>query len=362
MTQSDPPLMPDAVKIRWLDECGASHVAEVGGKCAGLGELIAAGMDVPPGFAVTTAAHDEFLQSQDVRRHESELLASIDYDNVAEVAAASATLRALVEGGDLPAATAEAVAAAYAELCDRDGRDAVPVAVRSSAVAEDLAGASFAGQLETYLWIEGADAVLETVRRCWGGFFTPEALSYRHRQGMAPNQVLMSVGVQRMVRARSAGVMFTLNPLNGDRSKIVIESTWGLGEPLVSGEVDPDRFTVDKVTLGMLDKAIAAKRIEHRPDPEGRRVVVAEVDEERRAAPSLSDGEALGLARLGKTIERSFGRPQDIEWAIDADGDRVLVLQARPETVWSQRERPPTVSKKASALEYVLADLLGRSH
>jgi pyruvate,water dikinase len=179
---------------------------------------------------------------------------------------------------------------------------------------------------------------------------------------MAANQVLMSVGVQRMVRARSAGVMFTLNPLNGDRSKIVIESTWGLGEPLVSGEVDPDRFTVDKVTLGMLDKAIAAKRIEHRPDPEGRRVVVAEVDEERRAAPSLSDGEALGLARLGKTIERSFGRPQDIEWAIDADGDRVLVLQARPETVWSQRERPPTVAKKASALEYVLADLLGRSH
>jgi pyruvate,water dikinase len=266
-----------------------------------------------------------------------------------------------VEGGDLPAATAEAVAAAYAELCVRDGTEAVPVAVRSSAVAEDLAGASFAGQLETYLWVEGVDAVLDTIRRCWGGFFTPEALSYRHRQGV-PNQVLMSVGVQRMVRARSAGVMFTLNPLNGDRSKIVLESTWGLGEPLVSGEVDPDRFTVDKVTLGLLDRAVGAKRLEHRPDPERRQVMVVEVDEERRAAPSLSDAEVLDLARLGKTIERSFGRPQDIEWAIDADGERVFVLQARPETVWSQRERPTTVEKKASALEYVLADLLGRDH
>jgi pyruvate,water dikinase len=170
----------------------------------------------------------------------------------------------------------------------------------------------------------------------------------------------MSVGVQRMVRARSAGVMFTLNPLNGDRSKIVIESTWGLGEPLVAGEVDPDRFTVDKVTLEVLDRAVGAKRVEHRPDPELRRVVVAEVDEERRAASSLSDAEVLTLARLGKTIERSFGRPQDIEWAIDADGDGILALQARPETVWSRRERPPTVEKKRSALDYVLADLLGR--
>jgi pyruvate,water dikinase len=295
-----------------------------------------------------------------LRRREAELLSSIDYDDVAEVAAASAKLRTLVEAGDLPTAVTESVMAAYAELCGPEGGDAVPVAIRSSAVAEDLAGASFAGQLETYLWIEGPEAVLETIRRCWGGFFTPEALTYRHRQGVGPEHVLMSVGVQRMVRARSAGVMFTLNPLNGDRSKIVIESTWGLGEPLVAGEVDPDRFTVDKVTLEVLDRAVGAKRVEHRPDPELRRVVVAEVDEERRAASSLSDAEVLTLARLGKTIERSFGRPQDIEWAIDAGGDGILVLQARPETVWSRRERPPTVEKKRSALDYVLADLLGR--
>jgi pyruvate, water dikinase len=170
----------------------------------------------------------------------------------------------------------------------------------------------------------------------------------------------MSVGVQRMIRARSAGVMFTLNPVNGDRSKVVIESTWGLGEPLVCGEVDPDRFVVDKVMLGVLERTISEKAIEHRPDVARRQVVVAEVDEDRRRAESLSDAEAVQLARVGKTIERHYGSPQDVEWAIDADGGSLMVLQARPETVWSRREREPTVQKKGSALEYVLADLLRR--
>jgi pyruvate,water dikinase len=170
----------------------------------------------------------------------------------------------------------------------------------------------------------------------------------------------MSVGVQRMVRARSAGVLFTLNPVNGDRSKIVIESTWGLGEALVSGEVDPDRFTVDKVTLDLLGTIVGGKQVEHRPDPSGGGVVVSEVEADRRSLRSLSDAEVVAIARLGKAIERHAGRPQDIEWAVDADTGDILVLQARAETVWSQRERPPTVEKKGSALEYVLADLLKR--
>jgi pyruvate,water dikinase len=352
--------MTDTLHIRWLNDCGASSAREVGGKCAGLGELIAAGVNVPPGFAVTTAAHEQFLATHDVRRHEAELLAPIDYEKPSDLAAASVQLRAVVEGAELPAGTAAAIVAAYAELCESAGSAEVPVAVRSSAVAEDLAGASFAGQLETYLWVVGADAILEHVRRCWGGFFTAEALSYRHRQGVPPDEVSMSVGVQRMVRARSAGVMFTLNPLNGDRSKVVIESTWGLGEPLVSGAVDPDRFTVDKVTLQPLDTTIGAKQIQHRPDVARREVVVEDVDEQRRAEASMSADEVIELARLGKAIERHFGQPQDIEWAVDADGDTVLVLQARPETVWSRRERAPAIEKKASALEYVLAELLKR--
>jgi pyruvate,water dikinase len=308
---------------------------------------------------VTTAAHELFLQSNDVRARQAELVASVDYGNLPKVTAASQELRALVESGELPPRTAEEIRAAYDKLCGRDRGD-VPVAVRSSAVSEDLAGASFAGQLETYLWVQGADAVVEHVRRCWGGFFTPEALVYRQKQGISEAGALMSVGVQRMVHARSAGVMFTLNPINGDRSKVVIESTWGLGEPLVAGEVDPDRFVVDKVMLEVLEKSIAEKLIEYRPDLARGEVVVADVEEDRRRAASISDAEAVELARLGKTVERHYGTPQDIEWAIDADSGSPLVLQARPETVWSSRERQPTVQKKGSALEYVLADLLNR--
>jgi pyruvate, water dikinase len=350
--------MSDVTHIRWFHDCSAASTREVGGKCASLGELIGAGLAVPPGFAVTTACHDLFLQSHNLRGRETELLASIDYQSLPDVTAASQELRSLVENNELPGSAAERIRAAYGELCGEAGD--VAVAVRSSAVSEDLAGASFAGQLETYLWVEGADAVVEHVRRCWGGFFTPEALTYRHEQKFDSQDTLMSVGVQRMVRARSAGVMFTLNPINGDRSKVVIESTWGLGEPLVSGEVDPDRFVVDKVMLEVLERSIADKRIEHRPDPARRQVTVGEVDEDRRRVASLSDAEVVELARLGKTVERHYGRPQDVEWAIDADSGSLLVLQARPETVWSRRERQPTVQKKGSALEYILADLLRR--
>jgi pyruvate,water dikinase len=349
--------MTDAPHIRWFADCDATSTSEVGGKCAGLGELLAAGVAVPSGFAITVAAHEQFLASHDLRSSEAELLSSIDYDDVGEVSVASEQLRSLVEGSEVPAEAVDAIRTAYQEL---SGDAATPVAVRSSAVAEDLAGASFAGQLQTYLWIEGADSVVEHVRRCWSGFFTTEALTYRRQHQVSNQDALMSVGVQRMVRARSAGVMFTLNPLNGDRSKIVIESTWGLGEPLVSGEVDPDRFTVDKVTLGVLDRSVGKKLIEHRPDPHRRKVVVQEVDAERREAPSVSNEELVALARLGKMIERHYGAPQDVEWAVDADTDQIVVLQARPETVWSRRERQPTVEKKGSALEYVLADLLKR--
>jgi pyruvate,water dikinase len=351
--------MTSAPHIRWFQDCDATSTSEVGGKCAGLGELLAAGVEVPPGFAVTVAAHDLFLERHELRRAEAELLAKIDYSSVGEVAGASERLRSLVEDSEVPSQTADAIRAAYDELCG-DGEDAIAVAVRSSAVAEDLEGASFAGQLQTYLWIEGADSVIENVRRCWSGFFTVEALTYRREHGLSNQTVLMSVGVQRMVRARSAGVMFTLNPLNGDRSKIVTESTWGLGESLVSGEVDPDRFTVDKVTLEVLNRSIGNKQIEHRPDLEQRKVVIEAVEPERRAKLSLSDAEVIELARLGKMVERHHGTPQDIEWAIDGQTDRIVALQARPETVWSQRERQSTVEKKGSALDYVLAGLLKR--
>jgi pyruvate,water dikinase len=352
--------MVEPVYVIWFDDCDTSSTGDVGGKCASLGELIHAELDVPPGFAVTTSAHRLFLDRNDLRRREGELLESLDYEDMRALQTAGEALRALVEETELPQEVVASVRASYAELAARTGSDRAAVAVRSSAVAEDLATASFAGQLQTFLWIEGEDAVVEHVRRCWSGFFTPEALAYRKRLEIPEDGALMSVGVQQMVNARSAGVMFTLNPVNGDRSKIMIESTWGLGEAVVSGAVNPDRFLVDKVTLDILERTIGSKDTEHRFDAAARSLVEAPVDDERRAASSLADDEIKEIARLGKQIERHYERPQDVEWAIDPEGG-LFLLQARSETVWSQRERPPLVEKSGSALDYVLADLLSRA-
>lgn len=343
-----------------FEECDASDIPRVGGKCAGLGELLRAGLDVPPGFAVTTDAHRLFLDGGDLRAREDELLGGIDYEHVGAVAEASRELRALVEEAPVPEQVIAEVKASYAALARRAGRADLPVAVRSSATAEDMSAASFAGQLQTYLWISGEDSLVEYMRRCWSGFFTPEALAYRRRMQIPPEDALMSVAIQQMVDARTAGVMFTLNPVNGDRSKIMIESTWGLGEAVVSGEVDPDRFLVDKVILEVLERTIASKQIEYRLDAELGRVVSAPVEDTRRGEASLSDPEVLELAKLGKQIEKHYGRPMDVEWAVDATRGELFLLQARAETVWSQRERPALVEKKGTALDYVVADLLGR--
>jgi pyruvate,water dikinase len=342
-----------------FEACDAGAIGRVGGKCASLGELLRAGLDVPPGFAVTTDAHKLFLAAGDLRAREEDLLGRIDYEHVSAVAEASRELRALVEQAPVPKQVIEDVKAAYAALALRAGREDLPVAVRSSATAEDMSAASFAGQLRTYLWISGEDSVVEHMRRCWSGFFTPEALTYRRRMAVPAEESLTSVAVQQMVDARTAGVMFTLNPVNGDRSKIMIESAWGLGEAVVSGEVDPDRFLVDKVVLGVLERTIASKQVEYRRDPARGTVASLPVEDGRRDEASLSDAEVLELAQLGKQIEKHYERPMDIEWAIDAAGD-IFLLQARAETVWSQRGRPALIEKRGSALDYVLADLLRR--
>ena len=298
------------------------------------------------------------MQSSDVRAREAELLASVDYESIPAVTAVSQELRSLVQSSELPRSAVDAIRGAYGELCG----EAETLPLRCARAPSRKTWPEPASRVSCRP-ICGSRVPTPSWSTCGGaggGFFTPEALTYRHRQQVGSENALMSVGVQRMVRARSAGVMFTLNPINGDRSKVVIESTWGLGEPLVAGEVDPDRFVVDKVMLEVLEKSVSDKQIEYRPDLARRRVVVADVNEERRRAASISDAEAVELARLGKTVERHYGSPQDVEWAIDADGGSLLVLQARPETVWSRREREPTVQKKGSALEYVLADLLRR--
>jgi cytochrome P450 len=323
--------------------CGSADVAYVGGKAASLGTMLQAGFPVPDGFAVTTRAFRETLAG-DVAARIARELATLDAGDVHALDDAAVRLRVLVETTPLPDDVAEAIRRAYAELGDD-----VPVAVRSSATAEDGAEDSFAGQQDTYLWIVGADAVLEHVRRCWASLFSARSIAYRADRGIAHDDMEMGVAVQRMVQARAAGVAMTLNPANGDRSKIAIEASFGLGESVVSGIVTPDNLLVDKVMLDVVSTRLGSKETELVADLVAGCVTELEVEEERRGRPALSSDEARQVAALAKRAEQHLGVPQDIEWAVDGaaapDGPTVVLLQSRPETVWSRRpqERPSTL-------------------
>ena len=247
-------------------------------------------------------------------------------------------MRELIEGAELPGEVRAAIAAGYARLCETEGGAPVPVAVRSSATAEDSADASFAGQQDTYLWIVGEEAVLEHVRRCWASLYSPRSIAYRRSRGIEEAGLLMGVAVQRMVDADAAGVAMTLDPSNGDRSTVAIESSYGLGETVVGGSVTPDSFLVDKVMLEIVRSQIADKQVELVADAAGGRAVERPVDEERRRKPSLSADQVKAVAALAKRAEQHYGCPQDVEWALD--GESVLLLQSRPETTGRARRAP----------------------
>jgi pyruvate,water dikinase len=345
--------------IHWTHEPGASP-ERLGGKVHSLAEMTAAGFEVPPAFGVTTDAFRAFLAAGALAEPIAAIRAGLDVDDVEAVERASAEIAALIEGTAVPGDLEAEIRAAYAELEGRAGED-VPVAVRSSGVNEDLEGASFAGQYDTYLWVCGADDVVVHVRRCWAGLFNPAVLTYRPG-GQAPGAddlPGMAVGVQQMARARTAGVMFTLDPINGDRSKIVIESCWGLGEGVVKGDVAPDRHRVDKISMEIRERELGEQTHEYRFDAEARTVALLPIEGERGAESSLSEDEVLALAELGKRVERHRGRPQDLEWAIDHDGTLHL-LQARPETIWTDRQAGGVAGDtEGGAVDRVLATFLG---
>jgi phosphoenolpyruvate synthase/pyruvate phosphate dikinase len=313
-----------ASHVLWLEECHAGSGPLVGGKAVGLGHLVRQGLRVPPGFAVTTAAYREALA-----------------------------------GGGRPVTVGDRLAAEIAAAYRSLGGDGeVPVAVRSSATAEDTAEASFAGEHDTYLWVRGAAAVAEHVTRCWASLFTSRAVAYRARLGIPDGELAMGVVVQAMVPAEAAGVLLTLDPLNGDPSQVTIEAAYGLGTAVVEGEVTPDRFAVDKVTMELRSRTVGEKAFADRFDPAAGQVVQAEVPEDLRARPCLEDAEVLELAGLGKRIEQALGVPQDVEWAIGPDR-QLWLLQARPETVWSRRPRQAVGPPGTSAIDRMLA-YLGR--
>jgi pyruvate,water dikinase len=351
--------------IVWFDDYDdGHHRARVGGKNASLGEMIHAGLPVPPGYAVTTDAFETLRAHQDVRAEVMKLRGEVDYADAAGMGEISHQIRAVMESVPIDDAVEEAIRRAYVQLCEVCELDDVPVAVRSSATAEDLPDASFAGEHDTFLWVKGTDDVVKHVAKCWSSLFTDRAIAYRHETGHHHDFLSMSVGVQKMVQPRAAGVAFTLNPSDGDRSQIAIDSSWGFGEAVVGGEVTPDNFLVDKVIFEVVKRTVSPKTIEYRLG-EGGVVERADVDEERRLAPSLTDDEIKAVAAMAKRAERHYGTPQDIEWAIDMhlpEGENVILLQSRPETVWSQKKRRSVAAPGAGFMDGIVATLLSPVH
>ncbi len=333
-----------------FNEVDKGFLNTVGGKNASLGEMIKAGIRVPPGFAVTTECYLDFITETGLKKRIFNILNQMNGKDISSVDAGSEKIQRLFLETEVPEKTRSAIVGAYSELCEMCRAGAVPVAVRSSATAEDLPTASFAGQQDTYLWVLGENKIVEDVKRCWASLFASRAISYRLNNNFSHEKVLISVGIQKMVHAKAAGVMFTLNPTNGDISKVVIEGSWGLGETVVSGSVTPDKFVVDKVIMEVSEKTISRKHIEcvFAADKSG--VIDVDVAPDRQNRCCLENREIMELVRTGKTIETHYGRPMDIEWSIDEDlpfPDNVFVVQARPETVWSQKKKESVIGKKS---------------
>ena len=348
--------MPSSANISWFADITLESRPAVGGKGGSLGELTRSGIAVPPGFVVRTAAFERFLsalENEDPIRRRVEAFCDHELDGIT---ALSQLLRARMENAPLPDEVQSEILEAHAELCG--GHRDWPLAVRSSATTEDSDDASFAGLQDTYLWITGAGATLKCVRSCWASLYSVPSIAYRRRHRMPENTVAMAVVVQQMVDARSAGVMFTRSPLTGDRSVITIESTWGLGSAVVSGEVTPDRFVIGKITGEISVRTISDKHIRHLPLAAGGVAEVKTPDDMRRV-PSLSDDELTELRDIGRKVERHYGKPQDIEWAIDRNG-KIFLLQSRPETVWSAKETSPVAKPAHSPVHHVMNIFGGR--
>ena len=303
-------------------ELKKDDIQAAGGKGANLGEMTTAGFPVPAGFVLTTRAYDAFVNTHDLQQQIVELASSVTLNEPRSGEGASTKIRELFLAAEIPADLVELLMAAHDKLGSK------AVAVRSSATAEDLPGASFAGQQETYLNVQGRDALLDAVRKCWASLWTPRAMAYRLRQRIEPENVKIAVVVQQLIPAEKAGILFTANPVNGQRDQLLINAAWGLGEAIVGGEVTPDTVILDKTTWGILSRETATKTVMTVRTKLGtEEQAVPQVDQNR---PVLSDDMAVSLAKLGAKIEAHYNMPMDIEWAIV--GGEITILQARPIT------------------------------
>ena len=340
------------VQVRWFEELGMDDVPQVGGKNASLGEmyrnLTAAGVRVPNGFATTADAYRAFLSQDDLAARIEAELTTFEIDDVQALAGAGKRIRGWIEATPFPAALEQQIRDDYARM-ERDATANVPVAVRSSATAEDLPDASFAGQQETFLNVRGIDAVLIAVKQVFASLYNDRAIAYRVHHGFKHEQVALSAGVQRMVRSDigAAGVMFTLDTESGFRDVVFITAAYGLGETVVQGAVNPDEFYLHKPLLRQGRPAIlrrergekAIKMVyQDNGSDRGSPVKTVAVERAERLRFALDDAELLELARHAMTIEDHYGRPMDIEWARDGEDGKLYVVQARPETVKSRAD------------------------
>jgi pyruvate,water dikinase len=333
--------------ILWFQECSKESFPLVGGKNANLGEMVDAGIRVPPGFAVSSEAFRLFMEEEGLWNTVTRSLSDVSVEDIKSIAKAGRAIRGTILSTLMPKNIEKDILAAYGSLCEQCEAPDLPVAVRSSATAEDLDEASFAGQQDSYLWIWGEEEVINATRSCWASLFTDRAITYRMRVGFPQDKVLISVGIQKMVKSRSAGVMFTIDPVTGDKSKITIDANWGFGESIVQGMVSPDHFVVLKDSLEIKSSIIAQKT--EKVVSAGCGTVVEPVPEDEQVAPCVSVGEVRELARLGMRIEGHYGSPQDIEWAIDANlpfPENIFTTQARPVTAVGKRDFKKDIMKE----------------
>jgi pyruvate,water dikinase len=336
--------------ILWFEEIGRDFVPTVGGKSANLGEMMRIGVPVPEGFAITTEAYEQFMKetgaSAEINKYVNAFPEGLK--NTSQFQEASRSIRQIIEAKEIPQNISDAIASHYVMLCEKCGTEKLPIAVRSSGVAEDSASSSFAGQFESFLNVTSKEELLEKTKQCWSSQFTIQAISYRVKNELPSTGTSMSVAVQRMSHARSAGVCFTSHPITGDTSKIVLEGNWGLGESIVQGMVTPDKFIIDKETLTLIDKKVSTKERLIKFTDQG--VVTADVPTEKKQLACLSDEEALKVAELAKRLETHYGAPQDMEWAVDevlSYPDNIFLVQTRPITVAMQK-------KEGESTEYIV--------
>ena len=334
--------------VRRFDEINKDMSQECGGKASHLGELTSMKLNVPKGFCVVADAFSNHLKRNNLDGQIAEIVQGINYEDFQNLEQCTGKIRSLIESAEMPPEIEKEIIENYQGLL---GDEPEPfVAIRSSVAVRESPISSFPGMMDTYYYLRGGQTVVANVKRCWASVWSARAAFTRKTKGVEHSKAIIAPIVQKMVNSRTAGVMFTLNPLNGDPSKIVIEGCWGLGESLVSGAISPDQFVVDKVMLEINQRNISPKDIEIVFDPEKGKAVNADVAPDLQNKPCLDDSEIKELVRLAKNIERHYGCPQDIEWAIEKGfpfPENVHILQSRAESVWSQRKKEPAIGGKS---------------